>query len=249
MTENPTLGKLEAASVGLHPLYFISADLFGSLTGASTRLHLSRSVVREENDAYRAVTWQERSFNLLQGGGEGVDGFGYSVSSAELLAAGRCALVLPTGSELVINRWSLPEGSPGLIERQCGAMHDLLVFTNSRLGAGFYSASTRKHRSFYQLESDYFYPGHTMSGIGRYLMFRALGVSPGSRLELDITESLKHNGVNALPPASVVGSRRYRLPLIGTGSARVFSGPVTAQRIDGQLFVVLDLGRTVVTSG
>ena len=123
--------------------------------------------MREENDAYRAVTWQERSFNLLQGGGEGVDGFGYSVSSAELLARWSMRAGSPDRFDYVINRWSLPEGSPGLIERQCGAMHDLLVFTNSRLGAGFYSASTRKHRSFYQLESDYFYPGHTMSGIGR----------------------------------------------------------------------------------
>jgi hypothetical protein len=241
VTENPTLGKLEAASVGLHPLYYISADLFGSLTGASVRLHLSKSVVKEESDAYKAVTWQERSFNLLQG--EGVDGFGYSVAAAQLLTSGRCALVLPTGSEIPVNRWSLPEGSPGLVERQCGGVHDLLVFTNSNLGAGFYAASKRKNRSFYQLEPDYFYPGHSMSGVGRYLMFRVLGGSPGSRLELDLTESLKHDGVNALPPASVVGSRRYRLPLIGSGSARVFSAPLQPQTIDGQKFIVLDLGR------
>ncbi len=244
VTENPTLGKIEASTVGSHPLYFISANLIGGLAGVSTNLHLSRSVVMEEQRASKALTWPQLSFNLLQGGREGIDTFGNSAAAATLLASGRCALVLPTGSELVINRWSLPEeGSPGIIERQCNGVHNMLVFTSSTLGQGFYSAGARKHKTFYQLESDYFYPGHTMTGIGRYLMFRILGASPGSRLELDVTESLKHDGVNALPPASVVGSRRYRLPLIGTGSARVFSPPLQPQWIDGQPFLVLDLGR------
>jgi hypothetical protein len=74
-------------------------------------------------------------------------------------------------------------------------------------------------------------------------MFRVLGTTPGSRLELNLTESLKHDGLNALPPVSVVGSRRYRLPSIGSGSARVFSAPIQPQRINGQSFVVLDMGR------
>lgn len=240
ITENPALGKIEASTVGDHPLYYISADLFAALLNAQTQ---SKRRAAEEQRAAAAAAWPPRSFDLLDPGGPAEDQFNDNPVASSVLASGHCTLVLPTGSELVVNRFSLPEGSPDLIQRKCDEAHDLLVFTNSDLGAGFYAFAQRKNKTFYQLEADPFGDGHTMSGIGRYLLFRVLGLSPGSRIELDFTDTYRHDGSDQLPPASVVGDRRYPFLVVGRGSARLFSPPIKPQMIDGQPFVLIDLGR------
>jgi hypothetical protein len=64
------------------------------------------------------------------------------------------------------------------------------------------------------------------------------------RLVLDVTASpiRRRDGSGALPPASVVGTRRVPLPLVGSGSARVVSAPLTPKVIDGLRYVVVDMG-------
>jgi hypothetical protein len=117
-----------------------------------------------------------------------------------------------------------------------------LIFTQSRLGQSFYLYLNRPAVSFYQLEHDYFYPGRTMAGLGRYVLFRILGPSKHVRLELDATATFIQDRSKALPPAAAVGATRSPLPLVGRGSARVYSPPLRPQMIGGQPYVLLDMG-------
>jgi hypothetical protein len=57
-----------------------------------------------------------------------------------------------------------------------------------------------------------------------------------------MTKTLQHDGVNKLPPARIVGANSVRLPLIGRGSARVFSPLVRPRIIGGQPYLLLDMG-------
>ena len=60
VTENPTLGKLEAASVGTRPLYFISRDLFAGLRRALSSRQ-SQSYRRSTENLLRLDSWVPRS--------------------------------------------------------------------------------------------------------------------------------------------------------------------------------------------
>jgi hypothetical protein len=57
-----------------------------------------------------------------------------------------------------------------------------------------------------------------------------------------LTNTLKTDGNNALPPVAVVGARRVSLPIVGRGAARVFSGVVSPQSTSGMDFIGLDVG-------
>ena len=162
--------------------------------------------------------------------------------ASALLTRGDCVVVLPTGSQGVVNRRALPEGSPDIVMRSCDRLRNLLVFTASELGEGFYLASERRAVSFYQLERDSFYPTRTMAGFGRYVLFRILGPTDRVRLAIDFTRSLRHDGSNRLPPAAVIGESRSRFDLVGRGSARVVSRPIKPQLIGGHSYILLDMG-------
>ena len=242
VTDNPTLAKLEAASSGERPIYFVSANIFGSLPSVDKK-DLSHGAGANTTRAIAAATWVGRSFNLLDPGSRASDRFTVNPLGSRVLASGTCQIILPTGSELTINRLTLPEGSPLLKRESCTAARDQLAFTNSSLGNGYYAGGSFRSKSLWQAENDLFYPGHTFSGVGRYLLFRVLGPTAGMRLELNFTATLVHNGSNAIPTAAVVGDSRIRLPLVGRGSARVYSQPLRPQMIDGQPYVLIDFGR------
>lgn len=231
VTANPVLAKLEAASVANRPLYFVSRNILATLPSTQERLRIQR------HDG-----WAQRSFDLSAPSGSRVDRFGDNTRASAVLERGRCAVVLPTGTQEVMNRRSLPEGSHDLVSRRCGRARNLLVFTNSQLGQHFYLYTRRLRVSYYQLEQDFFFRGHTLSGLGRYLLFRVLDPSATVRVELAVTTTVRHDGTNRLPPASVVGSTREQLGLVGRGSAHLFSPPLHVQTIAGQPYVLLDMG-------
>ncbi len=229
VTENPVLIKLEAAASGSHgPVFFLSRNVFGPL--------LASYSVAAPN-----VGWARRSFDLLAPGGT-LDGFEEDDAASAALVSGRCTLVVPTRQILPFNAYSLPVGGPDLAEMPCEQAHDLLAFTSSQLGQSFYLPTERRYVSFFQLQGDPFALQSSMVGFGRYALFRALGFTPGSRLAISLTDSFIHDGQNRLPPAAVVGSARVALPLLGRGSARVFSAPLDAQTIAGGSYLMLDMG-------
>jgi hypothetical protein len=229
VTENPTLGKLEAVSAGQRPLMFISQNLFTPFMPPRIA-HLNG--------------WRQRSFTLAGSRTSHVNPFSENTHASAALSTGRCSVMLPTGTQTVLNRRLLPEGASDLVAKPCaGLSGDTLVFISSGLGEGYYNFRDRRKIAFYPGEPDFFYRGRTMSAFGRYTLFRILKPSTSVRLAISLSTTFIHDGSNVLPPATVVGKSRMRLPLIGRGSARVFSPPFHAQMISGQPYALLDMGR------
>ncbi len=240
ITTNPVLIKLEAASAEDRPLYFQSRNEFLNLLERYTEAEHHASDAAAEH-ALKSEAWTARSFNLLTSAGS-ADDFEEATKASAALASGRCTVVVPGSGEEPLNRYSLPASTPDLVTMPCDAPHDVLAFTSSKLGESFYLPYKRQNVSYNQPQPDPFDTSQAIAGFGRYALFRVLGWTPGSRIALSLTESLIHNGSNQLPPADVVGAIRVPLPLVGRGSARVFSQPLTPQFINGVPYLLLDMG-------
>jgi hypothetical protein len=233
-SDSPTLTKLEAESARGRPIFFPGTILFlNLLSGGNEGGH---------GNYLQHVFVKHSVFNLQLSGAKHLDGFEEVSGETQSLGAPGCQLVLPTGSQMILNRHQLPEGSPSLYHTPCATTRDLLELVSSSLGRPFYLSKVRRVVSFYQLEDDPFFPGHSFSGFGRYALLRVLGPTHNARLELEITKTVRNEGLERLPPVSVVGATRSRLPVIGRGSARVYSGPLRFQVIGGQPYVLLDMG-------
>jgi hypothetical protein len=235
-SDNPTLTKLEAESARGRAIFFPGTVLFLNLLN-------NDSESKQEHTSYLKHVYVKRpAFNLHASGNERSDSFEEATGETQTLKAGRCELVIPTGTEIVLNRRQLPEGSPSLYSTPCSAARDLLELVSSKLGRPFYLSTERRAVSLYQLEYDPFFRGHSFSGFGRYALLRVLGPTPNARLELEVTKTVRNEGPEPLPPAAVVGATRVSLPLTGRGSARVYSRPLQYQFIAGQPYVLLDMG-------
>jgi hypothetical protein len=220
VTDNYVLAPLQGASVGDKPLYFVSRNVFN-------------------------LPWKDRRFPLASRRGKSAMTFGENPDASRLLSRGSCEVLLPTGSQLAVNRRALPEGAPQLIMLPCSKVKNLLVFVVSSLGQPATVPLDRTAVSFWQLESDPVFAGRTFSGFGRYALFQILGATAKVRVALEFTTSFtqRRNGSFQLPRAAMAGATRVRFPIVGSGSARVFSPPVRPRLINGRPYVVLDMGR------
>jgi hypothetical protein len=240
VTENPVLIKLEAAAAEGRQVYFQSRNAFLGLQ-SSYASEVGGRLRAEVERAVHSGPWALRTFDLRTMPGR-TNSFEEDTSASSSLASGLCRLVLPTTTEVPFNRYSLPASAPDLVAMPCGSARDLLAFTTSALGESFYLPTDRRHVSFYQFQADPYFAGGRMVGFGRYALFEVLGPTRGARIALELTDTLNHDGANALPPAAVVGASRASLRLQGRGSARVFSPPVTPQMIGGRPYVLVDMG-------
>jgi hypothetical protein len=229
VTENPTLGKLEAVSVAEGRLLLLSQNLFS---------------VFMDPDLTAANGWRRRAFRVFRPQGEARAHFWESTHATAALASMRCLTVLPSGTQSVANRRSLPDGAADLSFRPCPPRENTLVFVSSDLGQGYYDFRRRHDVAFYPVEPDVFFPPRTMSAFGRYALFRVLRPSSKLRVVLDLSRTFIHDGSNLLPLAAIEGRKRFGLSLVGRGSARVFSQALQPQEVAGQSYVMLDLGTT-----
>lgn len=232
--DNIFLIELQAVTSGDRPLLFLSRDVYGNRIRGST--------ADDRDAALRAMPWRTRRFDLREPGARAGTAFRDAVAAGARLAAGDCMLALPTGAHWPFNRRTLPEGPTRLVGRPCRSVRDVLVFVQSGRGQHFYLSLSATTVSYYQLEPDFFFPGRTFAGFGRHALLRVLRPSPGARLVVELTQSLRVDGVNRLPRAALVGAQRRPLGLVGRGSARVVSPPLRPQLIGGHPYVMLDLG-------
>lgn len=240
VTENPVLAKLEAAGLNGKPLYFISSNIFGSFVAAAqVERGAIGGAIRRDNRVTTGSGWTVRGFDLHDGS---INEFSENRRASRVIAARKCVLVLPSGSQLVVNRRTFPDGSKDILRRRCGTVRNFLVYQNSKKGASFYSFfDTRKDITLYQPEADAGFGESTFSGIGRYLLFRVL--DPTSAFRVVVTMTQAPLAVQTVPPAAIVGAERKPLTVQGSGSARLFSAPVRPQMIAGEPYIMLDLGR------
>jgi hypothetical protein len=134
------------------------------------------------------------------------------------------------------------DGGADFLAAPCARARDTLAFVASDQGEGVYGSLNRTRVSFYPVEPDQFFNGGTMAGFGRYVLLRILHPSARLRFELSLTATYIRTRGHVLPPVRVIGTGSVRLPLIGRGSARVFSTLVRPRRIGGGSYALLDLG-------
>jgi hypothetical protein len=217
--DNFALGRLEAAAVGNRRVYFIGRNLFDLPW-------LDHSVTIRSQEGVRRLTFSENA------------------DASRVLSRGSCLLIVPSGSQVIYNRQLFPEGSPGLAVSRCRDTKNVLAFIVSSLGQAATLPDDPRAVSFWQLEEDPFFEGQTFAGAGRYALFQILNGSSTVRVALNFTTTpLGSRRAQMLPAASVEGSERVRFPVVGSGSARVFSPPLRPRIIDGRPYIVLDMGR------
>jgi hypothetical protein len=122
------------------------------------------------------------------------------------------------------------------------SVHNHLIFIHSRKGPYYYYATDPKKIAFTQLEKDPLFGLGTMAALGRHFLFEVINPTPKVRLVMELSTTLKNDGVCALPPAASIGSERVRFPLLGCGSARIISPPLSPQVIQGRSYLAIDMG-------
>jgi hypothetical protein len=116
-----------------------------------------------------------------------------------------------------------------------------LVFIHSELGPHYYS-SARFKAAFFQREPEPVTKGYVyFHGTGRYNMFRVVNPTEKVRMVIDFTRTPLGGGRYDLPVnAKIIGEEDYPLDFVGSGSARVFSPPVTPEMFEQQGYLTLD---------
>ena len=117
-----------------------------------------------------------------------------------------------------------------------------LVLLNAGLGTSEGNAFNRS-AALYRVQNDFFNTDRTYSAVGRYLLFYIVNPTKSFRFVLELTASLNADGINALPPAAAVSSRRVRFDSVGRGSARLFSPPLSPLMVRGNAYAAIDMGR------
>lgn len=241
VTNNPTLAKLEAAAMGSKPLYFVSQSLFVGLIGAYPTLE-SKTFDAALTNLQRTDGWEQEQFVWREGARLRRDPFLDNTHADAVMKRGECEIAVPSGSQMILNRIPLPEGTADLRFFQCRHAPPLLIFAASRLGQGFYLPSHRESVSFYQNEHDIFFKDRTFAGFGRYALFRVLNGPKEFRVHLSLTTTPRQDGRNIVPPASVIGVTRVHFAAEGLGSAQLVSEPVRPRIINHVPYILLDMG-------
>ncbi|MFZ2314364.1 MAG: hypothetical protein WAW86_01725 [Gammaproteobacteria bacterium] len=128
------------------------------------------------------------------------------------------------------------------IVKRVSEVSNHVIFVNSSVGQHYYHNAG--HVSVYGIEKDYFYSKQSMGGIGRYLLIQVVNPTKGARLEINFTNTLNGNGDTNLPKPVVIGASRLSFPIMGRGSARIFSPPIISpQYIANNPYLMIDMGR------
>src|SRR5260221_9482500 len=163
----------------------------------------------------------------------------------EQAPAGAYTLIRSGRDLTVLNRSAQPAPPPFVSLQPSAQVRNHLLLIESELGRNYYLAEAARATgrvALFQLEPDSFRPGNTMAAAGRHLLFEVLGFVPGSRLRIELSASLKADGENRVPPASVAGSSRQSLSGMGRGSARLLPPSLTPLLIRGHQYLALDMG-------
>lgn len=257
-TPNGVLAKLESLSLRGNTVIFPCEDFFenifaASLVKAAVALYANHGihVLDPRTAAYaemlrdkRRAAYSSEIFSFASEKVPGTNSFRQVKEESRLRAADpRVVVFRSTPLQSLLNRRSFIGQIPvhNLAPQPVHEVHNHLVFVMSDLGKP-YSYGDLSNESLFELELDLAYPDNSMAGVGRYSVLEVLNPTETLRLSLNLTTTYKADGVNSLPPAVVEGRDTSWLPLIGRGSARVFSKPVLARLIDGRYYIGVDMG-------
>lgn len=260
-TPNIVLGKFQALYLKDKEATFLSRHFFINLRGLYRRkttieqLQRFKPALLQQAESICEVldqTFQDLPFNLHDKvNPKKVNIFNF----VPLKITNDVMLVMSTPKQTILNRREFIKNEMrNYVALPWRDVHNHLVFIRSKLGQHYYlpqDFSAKKNEfnvrisndiSYQMFEKDYFYPEQKFVGIGRHLLFEVINPSPKVRLMLNITNSLNADGKNQLPPAAIIGNQRKSLPIIGRGSARIFSPPFKPQFINHTPYIALDMG-------
>ncbi len=120
-----------------------------------------------------------------------------------------------------------------------------LVFRQTSLGTSYVGKRSLAEGgvAIWGIEQDPLFIGQTFSSVGRYHLYEVLGTKQASRVLLSLSASMNQQDDFLLPPVKAVGSFIVSLPLVGRGSARVVSVPISPRIIAHSDYLGLDFGR------
>jgi hypothetical protein len=246
---NRSAAHIQSYYVNPSRILFLANDHYGSFGSSKVYCAIAPCVFAAPRQLFestdRRIGARERFFRALAfqfspaSSGGRVDHFYYDDRARDdRLSAGSQIVESLRGS--VVNRWA-DDASTGVYGvRTMAQSANRLVFVPGSLGTAV-TAGTQGSATLFPLEADPFFRGVAFSAVGRYLLFRVLAPSAHPRLELSLSTTARGAG-NRLPPAVVVGGEIIKLPLVGRGSARVFSDVIAPQTVGGMQFVGLDMG-------
>jgi len=242
-TDNLVLAKYETGYVGRKPLFMLAYNFRENLNGISIPAIPALRPYYRSRDAYaRKLLAKAASFSRAER-------FRFRPSAVALfdlpasLGPYKHRMLLHTGgADTVLNRSDRRFNNGIVYLAKPNSIPNDLTFVQSSLGFAPGPGSPMSKISLFQVEPDYFRSSQTMSGISRYLLFSILNPTKRARMLLSITDTLSNDGKNRLPPASVIGLNRVVFPLVGSGSARVVSPPISPVDIGGYDIIGLDMG-------
>ncbi|HEV7301549.1 MAG TPA: hypothetical protein VGN72_19450 [Tepidisphaeraceae bacterium] len=260
-TSSITLSKFESVYASGIPSGFPTHDYFGNIESVDLGARVRSPVIVDASARLLAAVAEKRgdaAFDLKRDpndpelttsdpnglGREHENPFRYSRVGLIDGDPGQSQYLIGTGTALsVLNRFHYePSHAEPFIVKPMATVRNHLLYKFSEFGIAYYGSLKQAERvTFYQVERDRLIPGARFIGIGRYLLFEVLQPTEQVRLVLDITATLKSDKANFLPKADAIGDTRVTLPLVGRGSARVFSPPLKPQVIKGRSYVMIDL--------
>ena len=245
-TPNVVLAKFQALYLRGTDTTFPAQDVFYNIAGADPGLQLLNPNIPIAAQVLRDARRQRflnAHFDLHdKDDPTAINAFVVDRMQPPETNSGNVFLIANGSRQSIINRWQFKSSTESDFDaKPWEQVRNHLVFITSQLGQPYYTAD-RLHVALYQLEPDLYYPGKTMAGIGRYFLFEAVNPTSSARLELNMTATLKGDGDNRLPPAEAIGVDRQVFPIVGRGSARVFSPPLTPQIIEGRPYLGIDMG-------
>jgi hypothetical protein len=252
-TTNVVLAKLEVAYTAGRSANLPSRDFFYPIVRAISSFLPDKSITSTGlvllNDVEQEMPMEH--FNMVGAVDEGPLTDMFRVNGLGAPRTSSCpVLIRESGRQTVFNRWHDQGASADANFRvwDCHTVQNQLVFVHSELGQNYYQfgeiyyGTSRPRVAYYQLELDPMEPGRSMTGIGRYLLFRVLNPTPRVRVVLDVTASMRADGVNKLPLASAIGANREPFVATGRGAARLFSPPIEPQQLPSGQYLAIDMG-------
>jgi len=219
--DNVVLAKLMAFySRGLQ-IIFTSRDFFGGIASFADTPVLyskySKERMRVESSLYTGRTiyldGQEVNFFVPSGLNSRAEGF------RTIVACNQGAISSPCSGALHI--LDPKETSP-------------VSFIHSDIGAHYYSGN-RKNASFFQAESDIYFPG-VFHSFGRYALIQALGDIDNARFVFDMSGTLQKKRGASLTTVTI-STEKTSVPFrfVGRGSGRIYSDPIDLKSFEYML--------------
>lgn len=224
--------NIEFPSSNIFFLPFAGRELFKRLSPETYKFALNLSNNLLNNTKKKAFTFLN-SNNIL------LTNHFYKLNSN---SNGNTLILAETPLRSIFNRIELAkETNRNYLISPSADISNHLIFVNSTLGQNYYFGHS-KHISLHALQKDPFYPQSSFTRIGRYLLFQIINPSQQHRLVLDFTTTPNRHNQHRLPSAMVIGTKSYLLPLVGRGSARVFSPIFNHRTINETPYFMLDMG-------